>query len=80
MTRIVQLKRGNERRVAVVEEPRLRLLDQHDTVYALAQAAMASGKTLSAMVQQHAARETIEYDPIYQAKSDWRLLPQYDSR
>jgi hypothetical protein len=78
MTRIVQLKRGAERRVAVVEEPRLRLLGKLDSVYVLAQAAIASGTTLSALVQQYASDETLEYDPIYQGRSDWRLLTPVD--
>jgi hypothetical protein len=78
MTRIVQLKRGAERRVAMVDEPRLRLLDGYETVYALAQAAIASGKTLSAVIKQHATGATLEYDPVYRGQSDWRLLVPVD--
>ncbi len=36
MTRLVQLKRGEVRRVALVEEPHLRLLDGCGSIYELA--------------------------------------------
>ncbi len=42
--RFVQLKAGEVRRVAVVEEPKLRLLRDFDSMYALAQAAIANAR------------------------------------
>ncbi len=45
--RLVQLKTGDVRRVAVVEEPKLRLLRDFDSVYGLAQAAIVSGGKLT---------------------------------
>ena len=42
--RFVQLKKGDVRRVAVVEEPKLRLLRDFDSMYALAQAAIATAE------------------------------------
>ena len=47
--RFVQLKAGDVRRVAVVEEPKLRLLRDFDSVYALAQAAIARGGNLTSV-------------------------------
>ena len=40
MTRLVQIKKGIVRRVAVVEEPQLRVLDGCNSVYELAQSAI----------------------------------------
>ena len=47
MTRLVQLKRGDARRVALVEEPHLRLLDGCSSIYELANSAIAGGVKLS---------------------------------
>ena len=78
MTRLIQIQNGQTRRVAVVEEPRVRLLGGFPSVYALAQAALAEGTKLTALAQRHATNETIEYDPIYDGCSQWRLLPPID--
>ena len=40
MTRLVQIKKGAVRRVALVEEPHLRVLDGCNSVYELAQSAI----------------------------------------
>ena len=79
MMRIVQLQNGSVRRVAVVEEPKLLLLSGVDSVYALASAAIAAGRTLSAEIQSHEVGEVLDYDPIYQGSSPWRLLSPIDS-
>ena len=39
MTRLIQIAKGHEREVALVEEPRLRLLDHTSSIYSLAQEA-----------------------------------------
>jgi hypothetical protein len=77
-TRIVQLQRGSTRRVARVEEPSLRLLAGADTVLALAEEAIAGGVSLTALVEQRATREMLDYDPIYAGSSPWRLLVPID--
>ena len=41
MTRLIQIKKGNVRRVALVEEPNLRLLDACSSIYELAHIAIA---------------------------------------
>ena len=60
MTRLVQLQHGSTRRIALVEEPSLRLLAaEFPSVYSLAQAALASGATLTALIRRvrnHPAR------------------------
>ena len=74
--RLVQLQKGNERRVALVEEPRLRLLN-FSTVYELLAAAM-KGEISGGNLGQLPAAESLEYDPIYAGASGWRLLAPID--
>jgi hypothetical protein len=76
--RLVQLKAGDVRRVAVVEEPKLRLLRDFDSVYGLALAAIASGGKLTSVVADHLTDEFLDYDPIYAGSTQWRLLPPID--
>jgi hypothetical protein len=80
MSRIIQLidQSSSARRVALVDEPHVRLIDGFESVYALAQAAIATGTPLSAIVQQHATGDRLDYDPIYNGVSTWRLLPPID--
>jgi len=78
MTRLIQIKKGNVRRVALVEEPNLRLLDSCSSVYELAQVAIAAEMKLAAAAHQRARHETLPYDPIYSGESDWKVLPAID--
>ncbi len=78
MTRLVQLKRGDVRRVALVEEPHLRLLEGCSSVYELANTAIRNGVKLSELARQRATGERLEYESIYLARSDWRILPPID--
>ena len=78
MTRLVQLQSGAQRRVALVDEPRLRLLAEFPSVCALAEAALARGVTLTALVAQQATGETLDYEQVWQGKTPWRLLVPID--
>lgn len=78
MTRLVQLKRGDVRRVAFVEEPHLRLLEGCSSVYELANTAIGNKGKLSELARQTATGERLEYDSIYLGRSDWRILPPID--
>lgn len=78
MTRLIQLKKGNVRRVARVEEPNVRLLDCCSSIYELAHVAIAAGMKLSEVAVQRARHEALPYDPIYRGESDWTLLPAID--
>ena len=61
MTRLVQLQNGNDRRVAVVEEPRLRLL-RTESVYELAQDALRRNVPLTNLVTQAASEQNRLHD------------------
>ena len=78
MTRLIQIQRDEFRRVALVEEPSLRLLKEVGSIYALAADAIAEGIKLSEAAQRKAADELLEYDPIYDGDSEWRILPAID--
>lgn len=78
--RIVQLRRANERRVAVVDGGDLQLLEgpATDSVYALASEALDKQERLVDLVQRSAGGKTVSYNAVYEGASDWRLLPSFD--
>ncbi len=76
--RLVQLKQAEQRRVALIEEPRLRLLSGADSIYALANAALHNGHAFSTLVDRSLTTETLEYDAVYAGASPWHLLPPID--
>jgi hypothetical protein len=78
MTRMVQLTNGTLRRVALVDEPRLRLLEGVESTYALAAIAMDTGTAASALVEQLATGPAVDYDEVYAGRAAWRLLLPID--
>src|SRR6185312_9332438 len=76
--RLVQLQGPAGRRVAIVEEPRLRLLDRCSSVYELAAAALSENVPLLRAAEGRKTSDLLDYDPIYSGQSDWRLLPSAD--
>ena len=78
MTRLIQIKKGNVRQVALVEEPNIRLLDTCSSIYELAHLAIAAGMKLSDIAHQRARHDALDYDPIYSGRSEWQLLPAID--
>src|SRR5690349_9868990 len=78
MTRLIQIKRNHVRRVALVEEPNLRLLDACSSIYELALLAISTGGKLNDLVSQRTRHETLDYDAIYEGRSEWHLLPAID--
>jgi hypothetical protein len=60
-------------RVAVVEEPRLRLLKNCESVHQLVTSALHSETPLSQLITSSLSAEALDYDPIYHGYSDWRL-------
>jgi hypothetical protein len=79
MTRVVQIRNGAQRRVALVEEPSLRLLaPEFPSVHALAEAALAKDSSLVAFVHGHLSSESLDYDAVYSGGSGWQLLAPID--
>jgi hypothetical protein len=75
MTRLVQIQNGSTSCVALVEEPRLRLLAGTQSVYDLAQFADASGVSLLKLIGERVIGKDLDYDEVYSGKSAWKLLP-----
>src|SRR6185437_8361119 len=75
MMRVVQIQNGENRRVALVEEPHLKLLANANSVYDLAAAAGAKRMPLSQLIRQSLSNEAMDYDEIYSGRSTWKLLP-----
>ena len=76
--RLVQIRNGSDRRVAVVDEPRLTLLSGIDSVYALAIEALAGGRRLTEVVGERAGDGSLSYDEVYAGASPWRLMTPVD--
>jgi len=76
--RVVQVTNGSLRRVGLVDEPHVRLLESATSVYALVLAALASSTPLDALVRGKAGGERLDYDALYAGESPWRLLPPID--
>jgi hypothetical protein len=77
--RLVQLKHPAEgRRVAVAEDDRLRVLAGVDSVYRLAQTALANRQALAQAISTGQSDAVLDYDPVYRGESEWRLLPAFD--
>jgi hypothetical protein len=77
--RLVQLTDPEgRRRVALVDEPHLRLLRGSTSVYALAQQAIEQNVRLAEVIEQHTADQRLTYDDVYSMRSDWALLPAAD--
>jgi hypothetical protein len=76
--RFVQLKADHARHLAMVEEPKLRLLRDFDSLYALAQEAIENGVRLTTLAGNHLSDETLDYEEIYQDNAAWKLLAPID--
>lgn len=78
-TRLVQLSHPQfKRRIALVREPLLMLLNDVTSVYHLALEAINTNKKLRDTIHLHLSEETINYSSVYDGKSEWKLLPSFD--
>jgi len=78
MIRLVQLLGPEGRRLAVVDEPRLRLLDGCDSVYDLAHACIRRNCGAAALVKEKTGEPHLDYDEVYSGRSSWNVLPAAD--
>jgi hypothetical protein len=76
--RIIQIQSSKRRRVALVDDHRLRLLGESPSVFALANAAISSGISLREIIERQLSEEALDYDSVYEGRSDWRILPAVD--
>ena len=74
--RLVQLKDSSgDIRVAVVEDAKLRLLKSGASLYGLAEQSLQANQPLSTTITAALSDDALDYDPIYNGQSAWRLLP-----
>lgn len=77
--RLVQITHKIQgRKLALVEEPKLGIINGFESVYALVSHAIANDENISALVRQNLSDLKMEYEPIYNDHSDWKLLPCFD--
>jgi len=78
--RLVQLIQGSgNRKLAVVKEPFLVFLNNIASVYHLSLKAIESGENLHSIIESNLSGEKIEYDAVYNGRSEWKLLPSFDN-
>jgi hypothetical protein len=75
---LVQLANQSTRRVALVNEPHLKLLTDVASIYELAQLCLRKSISIKQMVWSLPIGESLLYDDVYSSKSSWRLLAPID--
>jgi len=78
MIHLVQISDGSSRRVAIVDEPRLRCLTEVQSVYELVQQCIGHDIQLSEYALTLAHGEVLDYEAIYSGSSKWHLLAPID--
>ncbi|MBV8867149.1 MAG: GguC protein [Acidobacteriaceae bacterium] len=78
--RVVQIVSSGKRRVGLVDGERLRLLGDGagSDVYSLAMGAVEQGQPLQRALENAVGSESVDYNSIYEGRSEWRLLPPFD--
>lgn len=79
MLRLIQMVHPLEgRRVAGVDGDRCVLISGQESVYGLAHSAIRSGRRLADEAARLLSGPSLDYGPIYEGRSPWRLLPSFD--
>ena len=79
-THLIQIIHPTQgRKVAVVAEPSLILLSDVTSVYQLVLKALDSGKSTHSIIESNQSNNKLEYDEIYEGRSEWKILPSFDN-
>ena len=79
MISLVQLRHSEQgRRIAMVDGNILHLIEEFPSIYALAWTAIEAQKSIRALVREHLSPDRLDYDPVYEGRSEWHLLPAFD--
>jgi hypothetical protein len=78
MIRLVQLQGPGGRKLALVREPHLVLLEGCSSVLELAVLCLERKQGAEAVARNLPGNETLDYDAVYAGASPWRLLPAAD--
>lgn len=77
--RLVQLAHDNlGRKVALVDEPNLILLDHFSSVFEMVQFALQQKSALRDLIRHYLSEVVIDYDTVYTGGSNWKLLSPVD--
>jgi len=77
--RLVQLHhRQDGRKIALVEEPYLTLLNDYSSIYELAVAAIDKECEIAALISVSKSQTRLLYDIIYTGLEGWSMLPSFD--
>lgn len=77
--RLVQLTHPRHgRRVAVVQEPTLQLVNNISSAYQLALEAIRGKAPIADILSGYLSGEELDYSAIWSGRSEWRLLPSFD--
>lgn len=77
--RLVQITNPTQgRKVALVEESQLLLLDQCTSIYHLALEAIERKVSMRSLIRQYLSTRQLPYDNVYGHQSSWKLLPCFD--
>lgn len=77
--RLVQIANPSYgRRVALVDDAKLRLLGTHRSIYAFALAAIEIGCPLQELIAGDVSDISADYDEVYALESGWTFLPSFD--
>lgn len=76
--RLIQLQQSNDRKVGLIEEPKIKLLAEFASIYDLAKAAIKTDAKLTSLARKQVTAETLDYDQVYTGQSEWRILPAID--
>lgn len=78
--RIVQLIHSNQtRKIALVNESNLLVINGFATVFDLAKAALIKRISLKTFIEHNVGLDSLDYDKVYAGQSDWKLLPPIDN-
>lgn len=79
-TRLVQIAHQSKgRKIAVVSEPFLVLVNEFTSIYQLALKALDLGTSIHTLLEQQLSTEKLDYDKVYSGTSEWKLLPSFDN-
>jgi len=77
--RLVQIARGPQRRIAMVDGSQLQLIEpSFGSVYELAWKALERHTGLVPFIETALSPDQIDYDAVYQGATEWRFLPAFD--
>lgn len=75
---LVQIQNSIARRVAVVREPELIVLHEVNSTIALAERALSERRKLSELAGDLVTEQVLNYDAVYEGRSDWKMMPPID--